>query len=491
MTPTSASPSLTAAPSKETGRWNARLVAILVALIWPTQMLAAVGIIGANAIPGVAQSFHTTQVAWFGLIGNLVTLSLTPFVIALGDRYGKRRLMLTLIGLGVIGDVIAALASSFPLLLLGRGIAACYGPFAVLSFPAVRDLFPARLVKSATAFLGSSVGLVALAAPFLAGWLVDTWGYKGALWFIAASTAVAFVLVAFLVPETPRHDFRSGVDWLGGLLLGAGLTSVVYSVGQGQSWGWTSGATMGWLAAGVVALAAFVLVERSSAHPILDLKVVSRRPVALAVTAGALAQSTAFTLPAMGILLATYPAIPGVSDGLGWSAWHNAEVGVSWNLVMLATGFAAGRALRRVDALLIWKTGLALAAAGYGLMGFFHADATELVLTACLANLGTGLVVATAPVLVLGVVSADEQGQGSGMFQLLAGVFGTVFTAVCFAALAAHDTVVHGTAFYLDAGFSLVFWTGTAVLLLALVISLFVPVLRDPEATDTAPALAS
>lgn len=77
------------------------------------------------------------------------------------------------------------------------------------------------------------------------------------------------------------------------------------------------------------------------------------------------------------------------------------------------------------------------------------------------------------------------------MFQLLAGVFGTVFTAVCFAALSAHDTVVHGTAFYLDAGFSLVFWTGTAVLLLALVISLFVPALRDPEETDTVPTLAS
>ncbi|MWA16160.1 MFS transporter [Streptomyces sp. BA2] len=488
MTPTSASPSLDAAPSDDTARWTPRLAGVLIALIWPTQMLAAAGILGANATSSVAQSFHTTHVAWFGLTFVLVTTLLTPFVMKLGDRYGKKRLMLVITGLGTVGDIIAATAGSFELMLVGRAIAGCYGPFGALSFPAVRHIFPARLVKPASAILGSSVGLVGIGAPFLAGWLVDGWGYKGVMWFITAATALSFVLIAFLVPQIPPRDRRPGFDWLGGLVLGGGLTAVVYALGQGQSWGWTDAKTLGWLAAGLVALAVFVLVERSTAHPILDFTVLRRRPVALVLTAGGLAQAIAYTMPSLVILLALYPHIPGVSAGLGWTAQHNAAVGVTWNLVMFGTGIAASRLMRRIDARHLWWAGLILMGVGYGLAGFFHADETELILTSCLANLGSGLVVAGAPVLVVGVVSKEEQGLGSGILNMLISLFGAVFTALAFAVLATHSTVENGTAFYQDAGYDWIFWTGALLTAVPLVLSLFVPRLRDPAETDAAPA---
>lgn len=489
MTPTSASPPLDAPSPDATARWTPRLVAILIALIWPTQLLAAAGVLGANATASVAQSFHTTQVAWFGLTVVLVSTLLTPFVMKMGDRYGKKQLMLVMTGLGVAGDVIAATAGSFWLLLVGRAIAGCYGPFAALSFPAVRDTFPPNLVKPASAVLGSSVGLVALAAPFLAGWLVDDWGYKGVMWFLAAASAVGFALIAVLVPQTPRRDFRPGFDWLGGLVLGGGLTSVVYAVGQGQSWGWADGKTLGWLAVGLAALVAFFFVERSSTHPILDLKVLSRRPVALVLVTGGLAQAIAYTMPGMAILLALYPHIPGVSAGLGWTAEHNATVSVAWNVVMFAAGIVASRLLRTADARLLWWTGLALMALGYGLLGFFHTNETELILTSCLANLGAGLVVAVAPALVVGVVSKDEQGLGSGMLSMLINFFGAIVTALSFAALATRSTVVDGTAFYQDGGYTLLFSTGALLTALTLAVSLLIPPLRDPAKTDAAPGI--
>lgn len=176
MTSTSASPSLTASSARTSERWNRRLVALLVALIWPTQLLAVAGIVTANTTADIAQRFHTTQVAWFSLIVTMVSTLLIPFVIKAGDRYGRRRIMLAMIGLGVVGDIIAAMAGSFWLLLVGRGIAACYAPFAALSFPAVRDLFPARMVKQASAILGGSMGLVGVVGPLLAGRLIDAGG---------------------------------------------------------------------------------------------------------------------------------------------------------------------------------------------------------------------------------------------------------------------------------------------------------------------------
>ncbi|MDC2960286.1 MFS transporter [Streptomyces gilvifuscus] len=488
MTPMSSSPSLDrAAPTEQDGRWTPRLVLLLVALAWPTQLLAAGGILGANATAGVAQAFHTTQVVWFGLTLTLVSTLLTPFVIKLGDLYGKRRVMLAMTALGAAGEMLAALAGAFWLVLAGRAIAGCYGPFGALSFAAVRDTFPPRLVKQASGIMGSSVGLVALVSPFLAGWLVDNWGYRGALWFLAAATAVAFTLIAALVPETPPHAFDSGFDWLGGLVLGGGLTAVVYAVGQGQSWGWADTRTLGWLAVGCVGLATFLLVERRSPHPILDLKVLSRRPVALALTAGGLAQTVAFTMPGLAILLALYPHIPGVSAGLGWTAHHNAVVSVSWNLVMFGTGLLVSRYLRRFDARRIWCAGLVVMAVGYTLVGFYHGDELQLSLTSCVANIGAGVVVAGAPTLVVGVVSPDEQGLGSGMLNMLISLFGAIVTAGAYAVLAADSKVVDGTAFYLDNGYTGIFWLGALVTVVALVLSLFLPPLRDADG-DVRPA---
>ncbi|AXB48379.1 hypothetical protein A4R43_09470 [Amycolatopsis albispora] len=453
------------------------------ALALPTQLLAAAGILGANATASVAGSFQTAQVAWFSLTVVLVSTLLTPFVIKLGDRFGTKPVMLAMTGLGVLGDLIAALAGSFPLLLLGRAIAGCYGPFAAMAFPAVREIFPRALVKPASGILGSSMGLVALAAPFLAGWLVDTWGYRGVMWFLAAMTALSFVLIALVVPRTPRRDHRPGFDWLGGLTLGGGLTAVVFALGQGPSWGWLSGRTLGWFGGGLLAVVLFVLVERRSAHPILDLKVLTRRPVALVLVTGGLAQSIAFTLPAIGIMLALFPSIPGVSGGLGWTGQHNAVVGVSWNLVMFVTGLFASRLLRGTDARLVWWAGLLLMGAGYGLMGFFHGNEIELVLTACLANFGAGFVLAGSPALVVGVVSPAEQGIGSGMLNMLMNLFGAVVTAMAFAVLTEHGTVFHGNLFYQDAGFAWVFWIGALLTAVTLLLSLFIPPQRgEPSA---------
>lgn len=489
MTSTSPSPSLdTAPPAEPGGRWTVRLVAVLIALAWPTQLLAAGGILGANATASVAQTFHTTQVVWFGLTLTLASTLLTPFAIKLGDLYGRKRVMLVMMALGAGGEALAAMAGEFWLVLVGRAVAGFYGPFGALSFAAVRDIFPRRLVKSASGIMGSSVGLVALGTPFLAGWLVDNWGHRGALWFLAVATAVAFLLVALLVPKTPRYAFERGFDWAGGLVLGGGLTAVVYAVGQGQSWGWADARTLGWLGAGAVALVAFLFVERAQAHPILDLRVLRRRPVALALTAGGLAQTVAFTMPGLAILLALFPHIPGVSAGLGWTAQHNAVVSVSWNLVMFGTGLLASRFLRHLDPRKVWIAGLVVMASGYTLVGFFHGNELELVVTSCVANIGSGIVVAGAPVLVVGVVSPGEQGLGSGMLNMLISLFGAVVTAGAYALLNAYSTVVDGTAFYQDAGYAWVFWLGALVTLVALVLSLFIPPLRDPEADEAVPA---
>lgn len=124
-------------------------------------------------------------------------------------------------------------------------------------------------------------------------------------------------------------------------------------------------------------------------------------------------------------------------------------------------------------------------AIGYTLVGFHHGNELELILTSCVANVGAGVVVAGAPALVVGVVSREEQGLGSGMLNMLISLFGTILTAGAYAVLASDSTTVKGTAFYQDTGYSWIFWLGALVTLAALLLSLFIPPLRDPEDEDT------
>ncbi|MFF4906261.1 MFS transporter [Streptomyces sp. NPDC001260] len=135
----------------------------------------------------------------------------------------------------------------------------------------------------------------------------------------------------------------------------------------------------------------------------------------------------------------------------------------------------------------IWCAGLTVMAVGYTLVGFYHGDELQLSVTSCIANIGAGVVVAGAPTLVVGVVSPDEQGLGSGMLNMLISLFGAIVTAGAYAVLAADSKVVDGTAFYLDNGYTWIFWLGALVTVVALVLSLFLPPLHDADG-DVRPA---
>ncbi|MFJ9173892.1 MFS transporter [Streptomyces sp. NPDC102360] len=475
MTTTSAVQAGAEAPS----RFTPRLTLILMALIWPTQVITVISVLGANATTGIAQHFHTTQIVWFTLIVRLLAAMITPFVIRLAARYGTKRVMLIMTGLGVIGDVLAAVAVNYPMLLVGRAIGAAYTPLAALTYPVVRDIFPKGLVKSATAILASTLALVSLFVPFLAAGVVDSWGFRGALWGMAIGTGAAFVLIATLVPETTRRPDDRGIGWLSGILLGLALVAILYPLGYGQKWGWTSGSILGLFALGAVLFVAFFVVERRSRNPIFDLAVLRRRPVISVLLSGAIAQSVAYTIPTAMILLALFPHIPGVSAGLGWSNMHNAWIGVPAAAVMFATGMGLSRIVDKVPNRLLFRVGLVFTMAGYALMAFHHHSATDLIWTGCVAQFGGGIMIATVPTLVVQVVAPEEQGLGSGMLNLLTLTLSSVYSAVMFATLAGHSRVLNGSVFYLDGGYKIAFLTAVVGAALALVVSLAIPKTQD------------
>ncbi|OQR59146.1 hypothetical protein B6E66_36730 [Streptomyces maremycinicus] len=479
-------PAPTADLSSEHGtRLGPRLTMVLLAMLWPAQMLTVAGVFTSTSQGAIAQHFQTTQIAWFTTIYALVVALATPFVAKAGDLFGRKRVMIAILAAGLIGDLIVVLAPNFELMLVGRAIAGLYGPMAALVYASARDVFPPKYVGLATGLIGSSAGIVLVLCPLAAGWLLDHTGFHGVLWALGGGIALGLLLVVFFVPNIPPTEERVHFDWAGGLLLGGSATVLIYALAQGGTWGWTSARFLGLLAAAIVLAVLFVVVERRVTEPLLDLRMIARPGVSTVLASSAIAQGTFFSAGTMVVFVALYPYIPGASAGLGWTGTHTAIVGTPAGLLVILVGLGAGILTRKVDPRLPWRAGLVITTAGLVAQGFFHHNELQIILAGCLTNIGAGLVLSCAGILLLGVVSHREQGVASGMAVMLTNLMNALTTQLMFTALNSDRNILKGTAFYSDNALSRAYFTLAACMGVALLLSFVIPRVLRPDQIET------
>ncbi|MFI6423975.1 MFS transporter [Promicromonospora sp. NPDC050880] len=207
----------------------------------------------------------------------------------IADFWGRRRTFV--LGLVLFGAASAwgGLAHSGAELLVARGVqgvaAALMAPAALaivtVTFPHGRERNTAFAIFGAVAGAGSAVGL--LVGGVLTEFLSWRWCLLVNVPFVVAGVVAALVLLTESRAEGDRR-----YDVLGALTVSTGLAALVYGLTLAEE-AWTSAATLGMLALGLVLLAAFVLVESRSSHPLLPLRVVRHRARAAAFLLQAIA----------------------------------------------------------------------------------------------------------------------------------------------------------------------------------------------------------
>jgi MFS family permease len=466
-------------------RLGARTALLAVVLLWAGHLSALVGLIASNAQAGVALHFRTTQIAWFTLGSSLVGFFFMPFVIKAAAFYGKRKVLLAITVAGLVGDLIAALATSFGVLVVGRSITGLYiGVGTALVYALIRDIFPKDQVGPVTGLYSAGTSVMSLFGPFLAGWLIDDYGFRAGLWFMVGATAVAAVLIALFVPESPVREPRTSFDWAGGLLLGAGLTSVIYGINKGPAWGWTNGGVLGFLIGGTAGILAFLVVERYVAQPIFPITLLRRREIWSILLSTSLGTGALFSLGTITYLLALYPAIPHLSAGLGFSVTKNAVIGLPGGILLIGVAIFAGRLARRTDPRKLLAVGAFFFIVWTVLYVFFHHSAAQLIAIAPVGAIGGGLALASGPVMIMSVTSVEEQVLVNGAFSMTSGVVGSVLSALTFALLAGHGTVVHGVQFYSEASYRDGFWMYAGIGVLTLASIALIPRVRRLDEAD-------
>ncbi|MGV9734914.1 MFS transporter [Rhodococcus aetherivorans] len=299
------------------------------------------------AVPHIAAAFGTLDVAWVMSIVTLAGATLMPLIGKASDKLGKKRVILGLAVVFVLGSVTSAAATSFEMMLAGRAAQGALVGIVALSYSLVRDIMPRDFVPIALGVVATGIGMSAVAGPFVAGWLIDSFGFRSVFWFLAVYVIALVPLYAAVVPESPVRADRP-VDYLGTLLLGPGVAVLLLGITKGSAWGWSSTPTIALLVVGAVMLALFVVRQRTATHPLIDFGILFGRrfgPTVVAVGCVAyMMNAHAFLMPT---LLQTPAGLPGISYGAGLTATLYALWTCALGLCAMVAGPLGGFAAKK------------------------------------------------------------------------------------------------------------------------------------------------
>ncbi|MFL4490793.1 MFS transporter [Streptomyces sp. VTCC 41912] len=377
---------------------------------------------------GLGASFSSLQ--W---VMDSYALALAALLMVAGsaaDLYGRRRLYIGGLALFALASLACGLAPGADLLVAARvvqGIGAA-AMFAT-NTPLLMAAYQGRDRGVAFGVWGGTSGAAAAVGPVLGGMLTEWTDWRAIFLVNLPLTAIAIWLTLRHVGES-YGDRGARIDWpgAGSFTLCAG--ALTYGLMRGGEHGWTETGTLVALAVAALALLVFVVVERRTAGPLLDLRLLRRPSFAVLMLAALLMQAAAFPyLTFVGLW---------TQDVLGLSPIGAGLAVTPMALMSLLVGVFGGRALQRLSPQLPLGIGVLLIGAGALLhVALLGSGASWPALVPGLAVSGLGIG-AAMPVLVsaaLGAAPPQRAGMASGAvntfrqlgFAFGIAVLGTVF----------------------------------------------------------------
>lgn len=345
------------------------------------------------------------------LTANLLAAAvLTPVLGRLGDLRGERPVILGILVAVALGTLLAIVTTSLPLLLVGRSLqGASYGLFP-LSISVLRRELPEARLSVAMAIVSSTLAVGGVAGLVATGLLVGDGGdYRRPFWIGLGVTLLSLLLAHLLLPQRPSSG-SGRVDWWGALVLGAGLVLLLLPVSQGNVWGWASPAVLGCLAAAVVVLAGWVVLQRRTAQPLVRPGMLADRRTIVPNVAGLM---TGIALFASFLAVLQYVQAPPEVTGYGFGA-SVLEASVVYLLPGGVAGIVvapfAGRVVTRLGALPTLLAGAASGVAGFLLLAFLRGEPWLVIVAGLLTQLSVTVAYAALPALVVQAVHEDETG---------------------------------------------------------------------------------
>ncbi|WP_042403582.1 MFS transporter [Streptacidiphilus carbonis] len=365
------------------------------------------------ALPDIAVQLHagTGELQW------IVDAYLVVFAAAmlpaglLGDRFGRRRLLIGGLTLFLAASLVGTFADSANTLIAVRALMGLGGALIMpLAMSIIPTLFPPNERSRAVAVMTTGTALGLPLGPILGGLLLNHFCWGSIFLINVPLIAVGIVALVLLVPES-RNPAVPRVDPVSALLGTAGLAALTFGFIQAPTDGWGSPLIVSVLAASALLLGGLVLRERSEENPMLDLTLLADRmfrwSTIATVLVTAVMMGALFVLPqylqsvlgydALGTGLRLMPLMLGLMVAARTSERLVARISVRWvitaGMLLVAASMFLGSLTRAGD--------------GYGWAAIWLS----------VLGLGMGLTMVPAMGAAMAALPTDRAGVGSGLLQ--------------------------------------------------------------------------
>ncbi|HSJ43458.1 MAG TPA: MFS transporter [Euzebyales bacterium] len=335
----------------------------------------------------------------------LALASLILLAGSLGDRYGRRRVFMIGVAWFAVASVLCAVAQDVGQLVIARVLQGIGG---ALLTPGSLALIQASFVADDRGkAIGAWSGIGALAGalgPFLGGILIDGIGWRS-VFLVNVPLSILVVLIAVRhVPESRDPDSPDTLDVVGAVAGGVGLGGVTYALIEAGNSG-LSTAVVAAALIGVVALVAFVLIERGSSHPMLPLDIFASRQFTWANVV------TFAVYGGMGAVF--FLLVVQLQTVLGYTALQAGVASLPVTVLLFVLSPRAGALAQRIGARLPMTVGPVVAGLGITLLSRVQEGASYLTgVFPAIAVFGVGLGIAVAPLTTAVLAAAEERHSG-------------------------------------------------------------------------------
>jgi EmrB/QacA subfamily drug resistance transporter len=392
-----------------------------------------------TAIPVIRHDLHA-GIGGIEWTVNAYTLTFAVLLLtgaALGDRFGRRRVLAIGLGVFTLASAAAALAPSIGALDAARAVQGLGGALALpLTLTILSSSVPPERRGVALGAWGGISGLAIAFGPLVGGAVVSGISWHWIFWLNVPIGIVLVPLVLLRLEESRGPLGRFDLPGLG--LASAGLLGIVWGLVRANSIGWGSPEILVALVAGVLLTAAFVVWELRAPSPMLPMRLFRDRTFALANGASLLFSFGMFgSVFLLAQFFQTVQHFSPLASGLRI---------LPWTAMPMVVAPIAGALSDRIGGQKLMGAGLALQAVGLAWIAAVSAPSTpyiDIVAPFALSGIGMGLFFAPVSNVVLSAVRPDEQGQASGAnnaIRELGGVLGVAVLASVFAHFGGYGT---------------------------------------------------
>ncbi len=350
------------------------------------------------------------QVLW---IINAYTVTLAALLLpvgAIGDRWGRKTVLLTglvVFGLATVGSLLATTA---PMMIVARVVA---GAGAAMIMPVTLSIitssFPPDERAKAIGVWAGFAGAGGMIGLFVSSFMIDFMSWRWVFALPLALVAISAYMTTRFAPnskEAREHPF----DTIGSVLSALTIGGIVLGVHEGPENGWSHPLTVAGLGIGVVALVLFILWERRHPEPLLDISAFRDRGLA----SGTLTLVIVFGVM-FGIFLVLYPFFQAV---LGWTALRSASAMLPMAFMMMPMSTIAPRIAARIGKRNTMIAGVSIFAGGLTSMALFasvEGGYLSVLPGLVLIGLGMGLTMTPATEAITETLPHDKQGVASAL----------------------------------------------------------------------------